>query len=254
MTIMTQTWTNEPIYPELIRDQVLVWRISLPEQDENTVETMRQTLSKEELLRLEKLTQPLSRRNFIICRALMRKILTHYLRCENETLDILYNEYGKPYINSSSPEAKNLHFNLSHSGDIALFAICLGAEVGIDIERRDKQRDALRLAHRFFHPGEYQALKNTHPMRREFVFIRAWTRKEAFAKAIGTGLQFPFSRFQISLDESAKLLWVDQERYYGPIALFDIPIAEPYLASLAILSQQQSVVLINWSSGDGTQN
>jgi len=176
----------------------------------------------------------------------MRKILAHYLNCASHDIEFHYNSYGKPYLSATLAEKNALYFNLAHSGEFALFALCQGAELGVDIEHKNKQRDFMRLAERFFHHEEYRNLRNLEASRRGEGFFRAWTRKEAFTKALGSGLQFSFKGFEVSLDEQAMLRWVDQNRYNGGVALFDVPVGSPYVASLAVLSENYHVHLVDW--------
>jgi 4'-phosphopantetheinyl transferase len=62
------------------------------------------------------------------------------------------------------------------------------ARVGVDLERRERQPPALRLAARYFAPAEAQALAALPAERVAPEFIRLWTAKEASCKATGTGI------------------------------------------------------------------
>jgi 4'-phosphopantetheinyl transferase len=84
---------------------------------------------------------------------------------------------GKPWL----PGAPELKFNLSRSRDIALVAVTLGAEVGVDIERFRPLPEYAAIAERFFPPGEEAPTD-------ERDFFRRWTRLEALLKASGIGL------------------------------------------------------------------
>lgn len=46
------------------------------------------------------------------------------------------------------------YFNLSHSEDAALVAVCSLRHVGIDIERRREGMDIEMLVNQYFHPSE----------------------------------------------------------------------------------------------------
>ena len=69
-------------------------------------------------------------------------------------------------------------------------------------------RDFENIAKRFFAPEEQSYLLGLSPEERVHAFYRAWTRKEAYLKAIGTGLSFSSTRFSISYGrgEPAELL------------------------------------------------
>ena len=110
-----------------------------------------------------------------------------------------YGENGKPYL----PEYPEVHFNLSHSGQIAaaVFADC---EVGCDVEL--VERADMDLARRFFSKKEYQYLTGFMDERqRNQAFYRLWTLKESFVKAIGAGLMLPLDAFEILVKEDGQI-------------------------------------------------
>lgn len=99
-------------------------------------------------------------------------------------LEFALAEHGKPYL----PREPELKFNLSHSHDIALVAVALGIEVGVDVEHLRPMPDCLAVAERFFPPLEAAALADCPAAMREREFFRLWTRIEAGLKAGGLGL------------------------------------------------------------------
>ncbi len=112
-----------------------------------------------------------------------------------QKLGISRETYGKPYLTGT----EQLFFNLSHSGSYAA-AVFSDEPVGIDVER---VRPAdLALAKRFFAAEEYAALRAVSDERdmggrldREF--IRLWTRKESYIKAVGEGMHLPLADFSV---------------------------------------------------------
>lgn len=112
-----------------------------------------------------------------------------------QKLGISRETYGKPYLTGT----EQLFFNLSHSGSYAA-AVFSDEPVGIDVER---VRPAdMALAKRFFAAEEYAALRAVSDERdmggrldREF--IRLWTRKESYIKAVGEGMHLPLADFSV---------------------------------------------------------
>jgi 4'-phosphopantetheinyl transferase len=148
------------------------------------------------------------RRRFIVGRARLRQLLAASLGVRPEAVDVQYGAHGKPALANSNSD---LRFNMSHSGDVAVYAFSRGAEIGIDVEAVRPMNDATDLAARFFSRRENEAFLALDPRDRELGFFNCWTRKEAFVKALGDGLSHPLDRFDVSLapDEPAKILRVE---------------------------------------------
>lgn len=107
-------------------------------------------------------------------------------------------EYGKPYVSG----VPGLHFNLSHAGDYAA-AVFAEDAVGIDIEC--VRTANLAVAARFFTVEEHAFLQSVREkygegerLNREF--IRIWTRKESYIKAVGEGMHLPLADFCVLSD------------------------------------------------------
>ena len=113
-------------------------------------------------------------------------------------LGLAREKHGKPYVTGT----EQLFFNLSHSGGYAA-AVFSGQPVGIDVERI--RSIGLALAKRFFAAEEYAALcavsgayGTSRRLDREF--IRLWTRKESYIKAVGEGMHLPLADFSVLSD------------------------------------------------------
>ncbi len=107
-------------------------------------------------------------------------------------------EYGKPFFS----ELPDVHFNLSHSGDLVLCALS-PSPVGCDIEKPCHYDPAL--ARRFFHPDEITRLFSLPEDERPEAFYRLWTCKESFMKAVGLGFNLPLSDFAVRPGEPPTL-------------------------------------------------
>jgi phosphopantetheinyl transferase len=123
-----------------------------------------------------------------LARNALRAILADYLDAPPDSLEIETNPQGKPYLRGDQ-----LHFNLSHSRDIALVAISRRAPVGIDLEHSREFRAPDRLARRICSAREYALLERFgHPAgaapEAQQQLLRLWVRKEAVLKGTGEGL------------------------------------------------------------------
>lgn len=130
----------------------------------------------------------LGRRDRRLARDAMRLILGRYLDTTVDSLEIEVTAAGRPYLRGNP-----LHFNLSHSWDVALVAISRDAPVGIDLEHPREFRAPDRIARRICSEREYASLQRlgeppgASPQAQRQL-LRLWVRKEAILKGTGEGL------------------------------------------------------------------
>jgi 4'-phosphopantetheinyl transferase len=149
------------------------------------------------------------RRRYIVARGRLRLLLAERLDAAPESIEIATCSRGKPTLGGRFVEC-GLHFNVSHSENVAVYAFADRREVGIDIEVVRQFRDMDSVAATIFSPREHQVYLNLKASERARGFFNCWTRKEAFVKALGEGLRYPLDRFEVSLSpgQPAKLLRV----------------------------------------------
>jgi 4'-phosphopantetheinyl transferase len=135
------------------------------------------------------------RQNFTVVHGILRELVGRYLGEEAAKLRFSAGRNGKLHI---VPPGE-VQFNLSHSDDIAMFGFTATGEVGVDVEKIRPLDDFLDIANRFFCPDETRDLMSCLPDERQRAFFRCWTRKEAYLKAVGGGLQIPLNSFRVSL-------------------------------------------------------
>jgi 4'-phosphopantetheinyl transferase len=123
--------------------------------------------------------------HWVAARWALRYVLARYLDEEPGAIELALDPQGKPRL-ADAPE--RLHFNLSHSGGLALVALCAELEVGVDLELVQPERDAVALAERGL-PVEDAATVQTAPeAERAMVFHQYWADLEARLKCLGVGL------------------------------------------------------------------
>ena len=150
---------------------------------------------------------PEMQRRHILAHSALRSLLAQKLNCVPQEITFQSGTHGKPSL--STPHHPLLHFNLSHSGELALVAISEAAEVGVDIEHIRPIRDPFALAKRFFTPGEQNELSAVPPEQQLNCFFRLWTQKEALLKATGQGIANGLHRFEVTSREGGGLVAVD---------------------------------------------
>ena len=221
------TWSEPPASLTLATGEVHVWRLEL-DQPESVVAEFRDTLEAHELERAGRFHFEKHRRHFVVGRGGLRYVLARYLDVKPEEFRFSYGAYGKP-------ACEGLRFNMSHSHGVALFAVALDRELGVDVEHIRGDFASEDIARRFFSRVEVAAFNALEKEEQVAAFFRCWTRKEAYIKAIGRGLSEPLDAFDVTLapGESAALLRAergDASRW----TMFDIDAGGGYAAALAV--------------------
>ncbi|MDX2254532.1 MAG: 4'-phosphopantetheinyl transferase superfamily protein [Pseudanabaenaceae cyanobacterium bins.39] len=162
-------------------------------------------LSDDERVRASRYSRDKLRTNFVAARGNLRIILADWLGCLPQEVRLCYGDRGKPEIVRHDLSADQLsshqHFNLAHSQDWAIYVVSGDRPVGIDLEFV-RECDVLGLARRFFAESEQVFLIKAWELGdRDWCyrsFFRAWTLKEAYAKATGLGIQNLLEKVDVS--------------------------------------------------------
>jgi 4'-phosphopantetheinyl transferase len=224
------TWTDPPQSPSLQAGVVDVWRIAL-DQEAEKLERFRRTLEAHELERASRFHFEKHQRHFIVARGFLRSVVARYLGTQPESLRFVYGAYGKPALESEH----GLRFNLSHSNEVALLAVTLYAELGVDVEHIRADFASEDIARRFFSRTEVETFNSLAKEEQVAAFFRCWTRKEAYIKAIGKGLSQPLDAFDVTLaaDRPPALLRAEDDDASRWL-LSDIDIGPGYAGALAV--------------------
>jgi 4'-phosphopantetheinyl transferase len=132
----------------------------------------------------------------------LRQIFADYLKIPTAELVIENGEFGKPFLRDF-PE---WHFNLSHSGEKLLLAICYKNAVGIDIEKIKLRSSIEDIVKRCFSENEKKYWFSLLETERLQIFYDFWTRKEAVVKAIGRGIALGLNQCEIDVNRPNKFL------------------------------------------------
>ena len=130
-----------------------------------------------------------------------------------------------------------MKFNLSHSGDLALVAITLNRDIGVDLEEIHSFDSAELLAEQFFSPSENATLRALPEAERLKAFFFCWTLKEAYVKATGHGLARATDSFVVAFGrgELARLVSVEGDlEEASRWLLVRLTPAPGYVAALAV--------------------
>jgi 4'-phosphopantetheinyl transferase len=187
-------WLRPANLTALPESDLHIWRASL-DVDLSERTRLHSHLSDDELLRADRFVFPNDRDHFIVGRGRLRELLGMYLHRPPESLRFRTGQFGKPSVS----DHRELCFNLSHSHGLALYAFAMRRELGIDVEKIRAEFATEEIADRYFSDVERRELRELAPEVRTTAFFLCWTRKEAYVKAQGDGLQIPLDSFDVSL-------------------------------------------------------
>lgn len=218
---------------ELSPGEIHLWSIRLDPPPE-VVERLGRALSADEWERANRFRFDKHRRQYVVGRGALRSLVGAYTGTRPEIVRFRYGDRGKPYL---ADPAGDLQLNLSNSDEMALVGFVRKVEIGVDIEFLKPMPDCEPIAERFFSASERDVLRALPADRKEEAFFNCWTRKEAYLKAMGTGLAAPLDSFDVTLapGEPPRMLTLEGSaeraaRWY----LQHFRPAEQYIGALAI--------------------
>lgn len=140
-------------------------------------------------------------KKYVVARGSLRYLLGSYLNMPPNSIQFTYNKQGKPTLENQD----RIFFNLSHSKDLAMIAFSKIAEVGIDLEHMDFSVDFSSLSKLVMTHEEQAEFQSLAKHKQTEIFFTLWTRKEAFVKGLGLGLQFDLKNFFVGLHDQPQL-------------------------------------------------
>jgi 4'-phosphopantetheinyl transferase len=206
-------------------------------------------LSEDERLRASRFHFEADRGRFVASHAALRRILASYLGAAPASLTFGAGKHGKPFLDAPA-HGRSLRFSLSHSGDLALVAVSLGRDLGVDVEQVRPRVDHEGFAARYFSPRERDALARIPPGDRLHAFLEIWTLKEAYLKACGDGLARALDAFDVTVDEAPSRLAAVRDRpgEEARWTLQRVKVGEHFAAALAVEGQGWQLRQLDWSA------
>ncbi len=184
-----------------------VWTVHLDSLLAGELEELSGVLDAAEQARAARFHFEHDRRHYLASRGLLRRLLGATLETPPAALVFEYGAQGKPDLAADFSQGRSLRFNLSHSAGWAMFALAWDRELGVDLEATARlKRDSAGLAglaRRVLSARELSIWQALPDAERESAFLRAWTRKEACAKATGKGLFDEVNRIEVVLDAAS---------------------------------------------------
>ncbi len=196
-------WSNFSL-SNIQQSSVTIWKVATKNLSAKEAAIYQSILCAEERSRMIKYISSQSRNEFLITRAVLRLLLAEYLK--KSTTDITISTKkgnSKPFIHPTE-NTKNIHFNVSHSGNWSLIIIG-NTPLGIDVEKINPGFGYKEIMDYSFTKEEKDFIKASE--NKQVSFYTLWSRKESLLKGIGTGLATNLNLFSCltgvqNIDES----------------------------------------------------
>jgi len=165
----------------------------------------------------------------------MARTLLAGTRVSPQEIEFAFNAHGKPDV--VAPAAIKRPFNIAHTEGLVIFTACEVGHIGCDVERLSRTTD-VSIARRYFATPEVDyVMGHGHVDDQRLAFLRVWTLKESFIKAIGRGLSIPLADFafeDIDSDAPGIRMLADDLGSGEGWRFACVSPAEGYIASVAV--------------------
>lgn len=243
-TTLELSWPSPREAVRLERNEIHVWCATLSEFASEQ-QPLNALLSCTERERAEKFRFAKDRHHFVARRGILRRILSRYLERPPSKIDFCNGRFGKPEIEGELVRG-GLRFSVSHSGDLALYAVTRACPIGVDVEYIQPFPHLEEIALRFFSPRETKVLMNLPREHRMESFFSYWTRKEAFLKATGEGIGEGLAKVEVALtpwQEADTIQTVGESENRIGWQLRSFSPASGYIGAIAFRNQNLSLSL-----------
>ncbi|MBW4459187.1 MAG: 4'-phosphopantetheinyl transferase superfamily protein [Nodosilinea sp. WJT8-NPBG4] len=187
-------------FPSLGDSETHVWFLDLIELQQQASE-LSALLSPDEQERAAQFKFDRDRLEYTITRGVLRLLLGAYLQSEPQAFQFTYNLWGKPSLSTTC-----LHFNVAHSHNFSMLAFNLTCSLGVDIEWIHPNFSIQNLTQLVLTDTEIQVMSGLPSSYQPLAFFQAWTRKEAYIKALGRGLSIQLNTLEVGFDLKAVTL------------------------------------------------
>jgi 4'-phosphopantetheinyl transferase len=185
--------------PDLPSDEVHIWTMPLHILSEDQIEQAEGILSDQQWDRYTRRPTTALRTTYLAGRYFLLNLLAAYTSQKPYDIQLSYSSLNKPFL---EPNPSDLSFNftdtLLEDRSIGLFAFCRSRNVGVDIESLHRRSNFALIAERKFSVREKSLVTTDEGKIDEHKFLATWTRKEAYGKATGLGVNYKMSALEVA--------------------------------------------------------
>jgi 4'-phosphopantetheinyl transferase len=171
-----------------------LWLCSLSNLNDqpDMVSQLKKRLTTDEIAKVERYRMPSSQTQALYVRNYLRKVLSSYSDLMPEAWRFEYGEKGKPRLIEKQQIETGLNFNISHSKEHLLIAVCQregkSLQLGVDIEHARSSTNIDAIMKHYFSDTELTDLLELSKEEQRERFFDLWALKESYIKATGKGL------------------------------------------------------------------
>ncbi|HET6355661.1 4'-phosphopantetheinyl transferase family protein [Streptomyces sp.] len=173
-------------------------------------------LTEDERARMDRLLTAPLRRRFLARRLLCRYALSNRTGRPLDHWRFWAGPHGRP---EAEPDDDGMRFSLSHTEGLIVCAVTQGRLCGADVERLPTTCETTDYVSRYFAADERAELAALTPAGRIARGSELWVLKEAYLKALGTGLHRSLDGFSFAVqpaDSPGRISVNDPERRERP--------------------------------------
>ena len=214
-----------------------LWLCSLSNLNDqpDIVSQLKKRLTADEIAKVERYRMPSSQIQALYVRNYLRKVLSSYSDLMPEAWRFEYGEKGKPRLIEKQQIETGLNFNISHSKEHLLIAVCQregkSLQLGVDIEHARSSTNIDSIMKHYFSDTELTDLLKLNKEEQRERFFDLWALKESYIKATGKGLATSLRSFSFdfsNLTEQTLSLHAsdfqpnlqDEIRLHGEISIY----------------------------------
>lgn len=216
-------------------DDVHLWLLDPALVDDTLLAAYGGLLTEGEAEKQQRFVFARHRRQYLMTRALVRTVLSHYAPVPPEAWRFHENEHHKPAVAPPRPGLA-LRFNLSHCDEMIVCGVSAAGEVGVDVETEGRHEVLANLADSYLAPREQRDIATLSGGARHWRLLDSWTLKESYIKARGIGLSLPLTDclFDVGDDGALRVEQSDGEAARAPWDFWLLRTAGPPRASISV--------------------
>jgi len=184
-------------HPDLSNNSIHLWwlPLQLNDKQEYIALSLLSDIQRDKYHRRR--TIPLQK-TYLAGRYYLLNLLSKYTKQDADKILLSYSSLNKPYL---SNDEHDIQFNFTdtnfHNQSHGLFVFCKKRPVGVDIESLNRKANFSAISTQRFTPAEQEYVNNRHGNIDQKRCLSIWTRKEAYGKAVGKGINYKMNQVDL---------------------------------------------------------